>query len=70
MSTPVEHDDPINAKILEISEDLISGFQRQPFHLIAEKSGIEIDRKTLSDMAINEPVGFEQLVEKVKSSIN
>jgi len=33
-------------------------------------SGIEIDRKTLSDMAINEPVGFEQLVEKVKSSIN
>ena len=43
MSTPVEHDDPINAKILEISEDLISGFQRQPFHLIAEKSGVEID---------------------------
>ena len=35
-----------------------------------KKSGIEIDRKTLSDMAINEPVGFEQLVEKVKSSIN
>ncbi len=35
-----------------------------------KKSGIEIDRKTLSDMAINEPVGFEQLVEKSKSSIN
>ena len=35
-----------------------------------KKSGIEIDRKTLSDMAINEPVGFQQLVEKAKSSIN
>tara|TARA_B110001454_G_scaffold210299_1_gene224675 strand:- start:519 stop:1616 length:1098 start_codon:yes stop_codon:yes gene_type:complete len=43
MSTPVEHDDPINAKILEISEDLIKGFQRQPFHLISEQSGIELD---------------------------
>ena len=43
MSTPVEHDDPINAKILEISEDLVSGFQRQPFHLISERSGIELD---------------------------
>ena len=35
-----------------------------------KKSGIEIDRKTLSDMAINEPVGFQQLVEKAKSSIS
>ena len=35
-----------------------------------KKSGIEIDRKILSDMAINEPVAFEQLVEKAKSSIN
>lgn len=36
---PVEHSDPINARILAISEDLISGFHRHPFHLIAEKSG-------------------------------
>ena len=43
MNTSIEHDDPINAKILEISEDLISGFQRQPFHLISEQSGIELD---------------------------
>ena len=43
MNTPVEHDDPINAKILEISEDLVSGFQRQPFHLISEQSGIELN---------------------------
>lgn len=40
---PVEHTDPVNARILAISEDLISGFQRQPFHVIAEKSGVPLD---------------------------
>jgi DNA-binding Lrp family transcriptional regulator len=39
---PVEHTDPVNAQILAISEDLIAGFQRQPFHLIAEKSGVPL----------------------------
>ncbi|MEE2808921.1 MAG: Lrp/AsnC family transcriptional regulator [Verrucomicrobiota bacterium] len=43
MNISVEHDDPINAKILEISEDLVSGFQRKPFHLISEQSGIELE---------------------------
>lgn len=45
MSTtiPVEHTDPVNARILAISEDLVAGFQRQPFHVIAEKSGVPID---------------------------
>src|SRR6478735_7037466 len=40
---PVEHTDPINAAILAVSEDLISGFQRQPFQLIAEKSGVPLE---------------------------
>ncbi len=40
---PVEHTDPVNAQILAISEDLISGFQRQPFHVIAEKSGVALE---------------------------
>jgi DNA-binding Lrp family transcriptional regulator len=40
---PVEHTDPINSQILAISEDLVSGFQRQPFHVIAEKSGVPLD---------------------------
>ncbi len=40
---PIEHNDPTNAKILAISEDLIAGFQRQPFHLIAEKSGVPLE---------------------------
>lgn len=39
---PVEHTDPINARILAISEDLISGFERQPFHAIAAQSGVPL----------------------------
>lgn len=42
-SVPVEHTDPVNARILSISEDLVSGFQEWPFHLIAEKSGEDLD---------------------------
>jgi len=40
---PVEHTDPVNARILAISEDLIADFQRQPFHLIAEQSGVPLE---------------------------
>ncbi len=39
---PVEHTDPVNAKILAVSEDMVSGFQRQPFNAIAEKSGVPL----------------------------
>jgi DNA-binding Lrp family transcriptional regulator len=39
---PVEHSEPTNAAILAISEDLVAGFQRHPFHLIAEKSGVPL----------------------------
>ena len=40
---PVEHNDPINAKILAVSEDKIEGFVREPFEEIARGSG-EIGR--------------------------
>ena len=40
---PVEHNDPINEKILAISEDKIEGFVREPFEEIAQRSGLEID---------------------------
>jgi DNA-binding Lrp family transcriptional regulator len=40
---PVEHDDPINAKILAISEDKIEGFVREPFEEIAIRSGVDVD---------------------------
>ncbi len=39
---PTAHTDPINAAILAVSEDLIAGFQRQPFHAIAAKSGVPL----------------------------
>jgi len=41
--TPVEHNDPINAKILAISEDKIEGFAREPFAKIAAAAGVEVD---------------------------
>jgi hypothetical protein len=40
---PVEHDNPINAKILAISEDKIEGFVREPFEEIARRSGVAVD---------------------------
>ncbi len=32
-------------------------------------AGIELDRKTLSEMAIHDPAGFDVVVEKVKASL-
>jgi DNA-binding Lrp family transcriptional regulator len=40
---PAEHDDPINARILAISEDKIEGFVREPFDEIARRSGTGVD---------------------------
>jgi DNA-binding Lrp family transcriptional regulator len=40
---PVEHNDPINAKILAISEDKIEGFVREPFEEIARRSGVDVE---------------------------
>jgi len=40
---PVEHNDPINARILAISEDKIAGFVREPFGEIAERAGLPVE---------------------------
>src|SRR5690242_14249051 len=40
---PIEHNDPINARILSISEDKIEGFVREPFEEIAKRSDVEVD---------------------------
>ena len=40
---PVEHNDPINAKILATSEDKIEGFVREPFEEVAGRSGVGVD---------------------------
>jgi len=39
----VEHNDPINEKILAVSEDKIEGFVREPFEEIAKRSGVEVE---------------------------
>jgi hypothetical protein len=38
---PIAHTDPINAKILAVSEDRIQGFVRDPIGTIAEQSGVD-----------------------------
>ena len=43
MSAPTEHDDPINAQILSVSEDLVAGFQEKPFHVTAQQSGLPLE---------------------------
>src|ERR1041385_2562649 len=40
---PVAMSDPVNARILAVSEDKIQGFQRNPLRVIAEQSGLEMD---------------------------
>jgi DNA-binding Lrp family transcriptional regulator len=40
---PIAHTDPVNARILAISEDRIQGFVRDPFGEIAAQSGVDVD---------------------------
>jgi DNA-binding Lrp family transcriptional regulator len=40
---PVEHNDPLNARILAISEDKIEGFVREPFEEITRRSEVPVD---------------------------
>ena len=40
---PTSVSDPTNAKILAVSEDLVAGFQRKPFHTISDQSGVPLD---------------------------
>ncbi|MEA2342123.1 MAG: hypothetical protein QOF63_292 [Thermoanaerobaculia bacterium] len=40
---PIAHTDPVNAKILAVSEDRIQGFVRDPVGTIAEQSGVDAE---------------------------
>ena len=42
ITIPVEFTDPINARILEVSEDRIQGFQRDPLGEVSRLSGVEL----------------------------
>src|SRR5437867_11176055 len=39
---PIETSDPLNARILAVSEDRVQGFQRDPLGEIARQSGVEL----------------------------
>jgi DNA-binding Lrp family transcriptional regulator len=41
-AVPVEIVDPVNARILAVSEDRIAGFSRDPFAEIAKQSGVDL----------------------------
>src|SRR5271154_1154121 len=42
-SVPAAVSDPVNAAILAVSEDRLSGFQPDPFGEIAERAGLDAD---------------------------
>jgi DNA-binding Lrp family transcriptional regulator len=42
LSIPVETSDPVNSRILSVSEDKVQGFQRDPLGMIASQSGVEL----------------------------
>ena len=42
-AVPTEITDPVNARILEVSEDRISGFLLDPFAEIAERAGLDVE---------------------------
>jgi hypothetical protein len=42
IAMPVELSDPVNARILAVSEDCVQGFQRDPLGEIARLSGVEV----------------------------
>jgi len=39
---PTEHHDPVNARILAVSEDKLPGFPREPFQEISRLSGVDL----------------------------
>lgn len=43
LDAPISIDDPINRRILVVSEDQVAGFHRRPFDVIAERSGVDRD---------------------------
>ena len=43
LTVPIEINDPINARILAVSEDKVQGFHADPVGVIAEKSGVDVE---------------------------
>jgi large subunit ribosomal protein L20 len=45
------------------------GLRYSEFIAGLKKAGVELDRKTLSEMAIHDPPAFDQVVDKVKQAL-
>jgi hypothetical protein len=43
LAVPISIEDPINARILAVSEDKVQGYQRDPLGAIAEQSGVPVE---------------------------
>jgi hypothetical protein len=41
-TVPFQVDDPVNRRILAVSEDQVQGFSRRPLHAIADASGVDV----------------------------
>lgn len=53
----------INAAVRE------RGLRYSEFICGLQKAGIQLDRKSLSEIAINDPAGFDQIVQQVKEAL-
>ena len=53
----------INAAVRE------RGLRYSEFICGLQKAGIELDRKSLSEIAVNDPAGFDQIVQQVKEAL-
>ena len=42
-TVPIQIDDPVNARILAVSEDKVQGYLRDPLGEIARQSGVDFD---------------------------
>ncbi len=42
-TVPIHVDDPVNARILAVSEDRVQGFHRHPLQVIADAAGVDLD---------------------------
>jgi len=45
------------------------GMRYSEFIFGLNKAGLELDRKTLAEMAVNDPAGFDAVVEQVKGAM-
>ena len=52
---PIDFNDPINARILAVSEDQLQGFQEDPIGEIVRQSGVEVP--VVIERIVAQPVG-------------